>query len=74
MTDKIVQIMPVPETLYWTYELDGKEIKQKPLCIALTVQGDIQVIDISDDGVSIDVTEISNFKRIIWNNLQGTLE
>ncbi len=61
MDDKIIQIMPAPDNLYAVYDDDGEELKTKIVCLALTNDGDVFMMDSDDDGI---IREIGAVKRV----------
>lgn len=63
MRGKIIQIIPAPENLYVTYN-DGEDFDVKVVCLALTDQGDILLMDIDDNGF---ITEAQGYTAIKWS-------
>lgn len=66
MDNKIIQIMPAPESLYAVYYNEKKEIISKILCLGLTDGGDILLLDIDEYGIVSEATDAVNFKNIAW--------
>jgi hypothetical protein len=65
--DKIIQIIPAPSNLYCVFndnETAGKEFESKVICLGLTNEGDIIILDLSTDGLIDDATTCYNFKEI----------
>ncbi|EJR55401.1 hypothetical protein P4388_25665 [Bacillus thuringiensis] len=73
MEGKIIQIIPAPadlNTVYQNYET-GELITSRTLCLALTDEGEVHLMDIDDSGL-VDVAEAaSNFKGIEWEQSYG---
>ncbi|CUB52381.1 hypothetical protein BN2127_JRS10_01798 [Bacillus subtilis] len=69
MEGKIIQIIPAPADLHTVYQdcETGERITARALCLALTDEGEIHVMDIDNSGW-VDVAEMAtNFKGIEWN-------
>lgn len=52
--------------MYAVYECDGKEVFGRIICLGLTVEGEILLLDVGADGIVGDVLTVSNFKEIRW--------
>ncbi|HHL0974673.1 TPA: pathogenicity island protein [Bacillus cereus] len=71
MEGKIIQIIPAPVDLHTVYQdcETGELMKSRTLCLALTDEGEVYIMDIDDSGW-IDVAEAAtNFKGIEWRRL-----
>jgi hypothetical protein len=69
--EKIIQIMPAPQNLYLEYrnnDYPDDPIVNQPVCLALTDQGEILLMDIDDTGFVDRADSASNFKGIFWWN------
>lgn len=67
--EKIIQIIPAPTNLFVEYENDRdmkQPIKNQVVCLALTDQGDIWVMDIDDSGYVDKADTASNFRGIVF--------
>ncbi|MES1054370.1 hypothetical protein FOA24_37375 [Bacillus thuringiensis] len=68
MERKIIQIIPAPADLTTVYQdcETGELMKSRTLCLALTDEGEVHLMDIDDSGW-IEVAETAtNFKGIEW--------
>ncbi|SHH87055.1 hypothetical protein SAMN02746098_01625 [Desulfosporosinus lacus DSM 15449] len=65
MKGKVIQIMPAPSNLYATYNMT-KEEHLNVLCLALTDQGEILVMDMDDDGFIEESRKAECFKQFKW--------
>ncbi|MBG9937446.1 pathogenicity island protein [Bacillus tropicus] len=68
MEGKIIQIIPAPADLNTVYQdcETGELITSRTLCLALTDEGEVHLMDIDDSGW-VDVAEAAtNFKGIEW--------
>lgn len=58
-----IQIMPAPKNMYAIYLVDGEEVRNEILCLALTENGYIVAIDFAPDGFFGEPIGVSNFVR-----------
>ncbi|PEQ29034.1 hypothetical protein CN467_29045 [Bacillus cereus] len=68
MEGKIIQIIPAPTDLNAVYQdcKTGELITARTLCLALTDEGEVHLMDIDNSGL-VDVAEAAtNFKGIEW--------
>jgi hypothetical protein len=68
--EKIIQIIPAPQNLYLEYENEDnpkRPITTKAVCLALTDQGEIYLMDIDREGWIDKADSVANFKGIQWN-------
>jgi hypothetical protein len=69
--EKVIQIMPAPQNLYVEYENEEnpeKPFRNQALCLALTDQGEIFVMDISDCGMVDKAESVSNYLGVAWDD------
>jgi hypothetical protein len=67
--EKIIQLIPAPQKLYLEYENEDnpkRPITNKALCLALTDQGEVYVMDIDSSGWIDKAESAANFKGILW--------
>ena len=74
MDDKIVQIIPAPTNLFVAYKDDeachpDSRIESKVLCLALTSDGDILLMDMCSDGDIHDAKTARNFKEAYFGEI-----
>jgi hypothetical protein len=62
---RIIQIIPAPRGMKAVYkgEKAGKFLDSPILCLALTLEGEIQAIDADPDGVFQEAADASNFSH-----------
>ncbi|PID20162.1 pathogenicity island protein [Sporosarcina sp. P3] len=70
MTEKIIQIIPAPENLYVVHEDEEGKFTTKVVCLALTGEGDVFMMDSDDYGTISEITP--NHEGIRWHQLEGT--
>jgi|HigsolmetaGSP11D_1036233.scaffolds.fasta_scaffold00512_10 hypothetical protein len=63
---KVIQIIPAPSNLLAVYEFDGKTEYNKALCLALTEDGEILIMDTDSEGTVSEAKLETGFKRFIW--------
>ena len=66
MKGKIIQIIPAPSNLFAAYDIDGEEEAEPILCLALTDQGKILIIDTDSLGEIGEPAEEINFLHFKW--------
>lgn len=66
MSKKIIQIIPAPSNLIAVYNYDGKMSYIETLCLALTDDGEILVMNMDDDGQTGVAVHDADFKRFKW--------
>jgi len=67
--NKIIQIIPAPENLYAIYKDDDNPdipMEVKVICLGLTNEGKVILLDVDDTGYIEEVSEASNFQSIEW--------
>ena len=65
LDEKIIQIMPAPSDLYAIFKNSYGNVHSKIICIALTNEGNVQLLDVDEMGFVSDVSECSNFDGVI---------
>lgn len=65
LNDKIIQIMPAPQGLLGVYtdDTDGTEFYTHVVCLALTEEGDVLMLDTDDFG---EIGLLAGNKGIKW--------
>lgn len=76
MDNKIIQIIPAPTNLFVSYKTSegchpDDRIESKVLCLALTSDGDILLMDMCADGCVDDATTSSNFDQAYFGEVDG---
>jgi hypothetical protein len=69
--EKIIQIIPAPPKLYVEYvneENPKRPITSPVLCLALTDQGEVYLMDVDSSGWIDRADSVGNFKGIVWKN------
>lgn len=69
MKEKIIQIMEAPTDLYIEYkneEEPDKPFRNRVICLALTENSEVYVMDIDDTGFIDKAEAMSNYYGVIW--------
>ena len=66
MEEKIIQIIPAPNNLFVVDDYDSEEEGENALCLALTDQGNILIMNTVGTGEVGIVTNVLNFEYVFW--------
>lgn len=66
MVRKIVQIIPAPKDLYVIYRDAEEDIKSRVVCLGLTNEGEVLLMDVRSDGDIDEAMTACNFTGIHW--------
>jgi len=66
MDKKIIQIMPAPHNLRSMYKDAEGIIEEKVICLGLTNEGEVVLMDICADGDIDEAKNACNFKGVCW--------
>lgn len=68
MEEKIIQIVPAPKNIYAVYTNEDnpdRDITSNIICLALTDQGNVWLMDADESGRVAKVDSMANYKKII---------